>query len=177
MRMHITVAALAALAIATPAAAQGRVAHSVGTPVMAPAITFDTVQVERARRLLDRAERRWEAYDLKGARRAYREAAQLMQEQQVYAGPALVSLAYVTYAAGLASEAGESLVDAAAEAARYGDLELEATSLYEASIAFAEAGDMKRARALRADVARLLGSPLLPDAVKVKLQTRIALGE
>lgn len=169
MRTRITIAALAALVLAAPAAAQSTI------PV--PAVKFDTVQVDRARKLLARGERRWDEYDLKGARRAYGEATAIMLEQQVYAGPALLSLAYVNYAEGRVAEAGKVLVEASAEAARFGDLELQATSLYEASIAFAEAGDRKTARTLRADAQRLLGSAYLPVATKQKLAVRMALGD
>lgn len=169
MRTRITIAALAALVMAAPAAAQSSAA--------APAVKFDTVQVDRARKLLSRGERRWEEYDLKGARNAYAAATHIMLEQQVYAGPALLSLAYVNYAEGRVAEAGRVLVEASAEAARFGDVELQATSLYEASIAYAEAGDRKVARALRADAQRLLGSSNMSVASKQKLAVRMALGD
>lgn len=184
MRTRIFGAALAALVVASPAAAQdrafsGAVRSSVPASVSAASdvnAIFDATRVDRARKLLARGERRWESYDLKGAERAFAEAALIMQEQQVYAGPALVSLAYVTYASGRPADAGRIMVDAAAEAAQFGDLELQAQSLYDASIAFAEAGDLKLARSLQAQATRVLASPMLPDAVKVRLLTRMATG-
>jgi hypothetical protein len=169
MRTRITIAALAALVMAAPAAAQSTASVA--------AAKFDTMQVDRARKLLARGERRWEAYDLKGARSAYAAATHIMLEQQVYAGPALLSLAYVNYAEGRVAEAGKVLVEASAEAARFGDVELQATSLYEASIAYAEAGDRKAARALRAEAQRLLGSSRMSVATREKLAVRMALGD
>jgi hypothetical protein len=164
MRTRVIIAALAAFAFASPAAAQEQV-------------SIDTVRVERARKLLDRAERRWESYDLKGARSAFAQATWILQEQQVYAGPALLSLAYVTYADGRPADAAKVLVEASNEAARFGDVELQAQSLYEASFAAAEAGDRKAARALRAEAQRVMGSGYLPVASKSKLAVRFALAD
>lgn len=175
MRTGATIAALAALVLAAPAAAQSPVSSTAAVGL--PAITFDTARVERARKLLARGERKWEHYDLKGARRAYQDATQIMLEERIYAGPALLSLAYITYADGRPAEAGRVLVEASAEASRFGDLELQATALYEASIAYGEAGDRRAARALRTDAQRLLGSAYLPVATRNKLAMRIAMGD
>lgn len=177
MRTQLSVAALAALLVAAPAAAQSRSGLAVRSPVAVAAITFDSARVERARTLLSRAEARWNAYDLKGARRDYAQAASILQEQQVYAGPALVSLAHVEYATRSPEAAAKALVAAAAEAARFGDLELQVTSLFEASLLYAEARDYAEARALLADARRLLASAYLPQSVKEAIERRIAMGE
>jgi hypothetical protein len=177
MRTQLTGAALAALLIAAPAAAQGRSGLAVRVPVAVASITFDSARVERARTLLSRAESRWYAYDLKGARRDYARAAEILQEQQIYAGPALVSQAHVTYASEGPVEAAQVLVAAAAEAARYGDLELQVAALFDASLLYAEARDVGQAKALLADARRLLASSYLPASVKEAIERRIAMGE
>src|SRR5689334_5637767 len=97
---RLLVAAGAALLVAAPAvhaqsAFNGRVREVASA-------RLDSVQVERARQLLDRAQQRWYDYDLKGARRDFAHASEIMIQQNVYAGPTLVSLAHATYALGQA---------------------------------------------------------------------------
>jgi hypothetical protein len=179
MQFTIRSAAVAALLVAgtaAPVAAQGRAAFAARTPVPA-GLRHDTVQVERARELLERAQRRWYAYDIKRARRDFARATDIMLDHDVYAGPALVSLAHATYASGEVEQAARVLVDAAVEAARFGDLELQVTSLHDASLVYLEAGNVKEAKSILADVRRLLASPYLPAATKAEIERRMALGE
>jgi hypothetical protein len=173
---NAAVAALLVAGAAAPAAAQGRAAFATRTPVVA-GIRFDTAKVERARQLLERAQRRWYDYDIKRARRDYAQATDIMLDQNVYAGPALVSLAHATYASGEVEQAARVLVDASVEAARYGDLELQVTALYDASLVYREVGNAKEAKSILVDVRRLLASPYLPAPVKAELERRIATGE
>ena len=177
MRTQLTGAAIAALLIAAPAAAQGRSAFSTKAPVVAPSVTFDAARVERARQLLDSAERRWFDYDLKGARKDFARATEILKEQHIYAGPALVSLAHVTYASQTPDAAARVLLDAASEAARFGDLELQVTALYDASLLYTEARDYRQAKALFVEAKRLLASAHLPQDVKAHLERRMLLGE
>ena len=179
MHIRIPAAAVAALLVAgaaAPAAAQGRSAFSSHVPATA-GVRFDATRVDEARALLERAEQRWNAFDIEGSRRDYARATDIMLDQNVYAGPALVALAHATYALGDAEQAARVLVDAANEAARYGDVELQVTSLYDASLVYREVGDAKEAKSILADVHRLLGSASLPAQVKESLQRRIDLGE
>ena len=170
------VAALLVAGAAAPAAAQAPAAFAAHAPAAA-GISYDTAKVERARQLLERAQRRWYAYDIKRARRDYAQATDIMLDHDVYAGPALVSLAHATYASGDVEQAARVLVDAAVEAARYGDLELQVTSLYDASLVYRELGNTKEARSIIGDVHRLLASPYLPSSTKAEVERRIAMRE
>jgi len=173
------VAALLVAGAAAPAAAQRAsrgAAFAARTPAAAGS-SYDTVQVARARRLLDRAQQRWFAYDIRRARRDYAQATDIMLDHDVYAGPALVSLAHATYASGDVAQAARVLVDAAVEAARYGDLELQVTSLYDASLVYREVGDTKEAKSILVDVNRLLASAYLPASTKAEIERRIAMRE
>lgn len=175
MRTRITIAAIAAVVIAAPAAASAQAtAAFAGRTYAAPTVTFDAARVERARQLLARAEQRWDAFDFKGARRDYAEAAGIMQSQRVYAGPTLLSLAYATYVTDSPASAARVLLDAATEAGFFGDAELQLSSLIDASQLFAEAGDIGQAKALRADAQRRLKASSLAPHVKQELERRIA---
>ena len=166
-------AAAALLAVAPAARAQS--SHSTRSP--AASIRFDTSKVERARELLARAEQRWIEYDIDGSRRDYAQATAIMMDQNVYAGPALVALAQTTYAAGAPEQAALVLIDAAQEAARFGDHELQINALLDASLVYVELRNVTEANALRADVGRLLTSTKLPASVKSGLEYRVAMRE
>lgn len=167
-------AAVLATTVAAPIHAQSAFPRRV--PVAA-AVTFDTVKVSQARALLARAEQYWNLYEIELARRDFAQATDIMRDQNVYAAPALVLLAQATYASGAAEQAALELIGASQEAARFGDQELQITSLYEASLVYAELGNMKEAKSILADVKRLLAQSHLPSSVKAQLEYRIEMGE
>jgi hypothetical protein len=173
MRNQIIVAAVAALVVAAPASAQGSAAFAARS-FAAPTVTFDAARTERARQLLARAEQRWEAFDFKGARRDFAEAAGIMQSQRVYAGPTLLSLAQATYVTDTPESAARVLLDAATEADFFGDVQLQITALIDASQLFAEARDQAQAKAIAADAQRRLKASSLAPQVKQELERRIA---
>ena len=174
MTARTLVAAAAALLAAAPAA---RAQSAFSTRAPAASIRFDTSKVERARELLARAEQRWIDYDIDGSRRDYARATAIMMDQNVYAGPALVALAQTTYAAGAPEQAALVLIDAAQEAARFGDQELQINALLDASLVYFELRNVTEGNALRADVGRLLASTKLPASVKSELEYRVAMKE
>ena len=174
MRTHIARLAAAVAILAAPA-----VAHAQGVPAfrssaIAAKVDFaDTTTAARARTLLANAEKSWKTYDLARARRDYASAVELMRAHDVYAGPALVSLAHVTYATDSHTRAAKVLVEAAREAAKYGDLALQARSLFEASVLYGQSDDVGAATQLLAEVQKLMTSPYLPEDVKQEITRRI----
>lgn len=170
------VAIAASAAVAAPATAQG--VHEAMRPTYAATAHFsdaqrDSLAVARARELSERADRRWHAYDLAGARRDFQLAAELLRARNLYAGPTLVSLANVTYATDTPAKAARVLLDAAEEAATYGDIAVQANSLFEASVLFQQAGDEGQSTRALESACKLLQSPYLPQDVKSAIERRI----
>ena len=172
-RIQIAIAAIATIVAAAPAAAQRAHAGSVVTYPAARTVSSDSAAFARASQLAERAGRRWHAYDLSGARRDFQAAVDILRARDLYAGPTLVSLANVTYASETQAKAAKVLVDAAAEAATFGDIALQVTSLFEASVLYREAGDHGQAIRLLASTQKLLQSPYLPAEVKASIERRI----
>lgn len=171
--MRTVIARLAAVTAiaAAPAIAHAQVPAFAATPT--PSVAFaDTSSAARAQAMIASAERSWKSYDLGRARRDYGSAIEFMRTHDVYAGPALVSLAHVTYATDSKVRAAKVLVDAGREAAKFGDLALQARSLFEASVLYEDAGDTGAAKALLAEVQRLTASPYLPQDVKEEIARR-----
>ena len=168
------VAAVAVAASASPAAAQ-RIAASP-TYASAPSAKRDSAAA-KAQELSARADQRWHTYDLAGAKRDFQSAVEILRARQLYAGPTLVSLAHVTFATESPVRAAKVLVEAAEEAASYGDLALQASALFEASLLFEQAGDHGQAQRLLESTRRLLNSPYLPVEVKSSIERRIVAGE
>ena len=174
MRTHIARLAAIAAIVAAPAVAQAQGIPAYASSSVAASVDFaDTTTAARARTLLTSAERSWKTYDLARARREYTSAVELMRAHDVYAGPALVSLAHVTYATDSHTRAAKVLVEAAREAAKYGDLALQARSLFEASVLLGQHGEVDHAAELLTEVQRLMTSPYLPDDVKQEITRRI----
>lgn len=174
MRTHIARLAAAVAIVAAPAVAQAQGVPAYKASTIAARVDFaDTTTAARARALLTSAEKSWKTYDLARARRDYASAVELMRAHDVYAGPALVSLAHVTYATDSHARAAKVLVEAGREAAKYGDLALQARSLFEASVLLGQNGDTGAATQLLAEVQRLMTSPYLPTDVKDEITRRI----
>lgn len=172
-QISAVIAAIAIAGVALPAAAQsGRVSASA-TYASAPSVRRDSVAFARAQQVAERADQRWHAYDLAGAKRDYMQAVEILRARQLYAGPTLVSLANVTFASESPLRAARVLVDAAEEAAAFGDLALQAQALFEASLLYEQGGDEGQAHRLLAQTRRLLQSPYLPADVKQKIERRI----
>ena len=170
-----TAVAIAAIAVvATPASAQrARAGSYVTYAAAAPSATRDSVAAARAQQLSERADKRWHSYDLSGARRDLQSAVEILRARQLYAGPTLVSLANVTYTVGDLDGAAKVLVEAAAEAAAFGDIVVQVQSTFEASLLFTQAGDRGQASRLLDATRRLLQSPYLPQDVKERIERRI----
>ena len=176
MRRIKTVAAIAMAAIAvvaSPASAQRARAGSHVTYAAAPSAERDSVAFARAQQLAERGDKRWHAYDLGGARRDFQAAVDVLRARQLYAGTALVSLAHVTYTVGDPAKAAKVLVDAAEEAAAFGDVAVQAQSLFEASVLYKDAGDPGQAARLLAATRKVLQSRYLPQDVKAGIERRI----
>ena len=176
MRRIQIVAAVAAAAIAvvaTPASAQRARAGSYVTYAAAPSAERDSAAAARAQELSQRADKRWHAYDLSGARRDFQSAVEVLRARQLYAGPTLVSLANVTYTVDEPAKAARVLVDAAEEAAAFGDIAVQAQSLFEASVLYKEAGDHGQSMRLLDATRKLLQSAYLPQDVKAGIERRI----
>ena len=177
MRRIQIVAAVAAAAIAvvaTPASAQrARAGSYVTYAAAAPSAERDSVAFARAQQLAQRADKRWHAYDLSGARRDFQSAVEVLRARQLYAGPTLVSLANVTYTVDEPAKAARVLVDAAEEAAAFGDIVVQVQSLFEASVLYKEAGDHGQAMRLLDATRKLLQSAYLPKDVKAGIERRI----
>jgi hypothetical protein len=173
IQISALVAAVAIVGVALPAAAQsGQVSRSA-TYAAAPSVKRDSVAFARAQQVSERADRRWHSYDLAGARRDYTQAVEILRSRQLYAGPTLVSLAHVTYVTESPLRAARVLIDAAEEAAAFGDLALQAQSLFEASLLYEQGGDEGQARRLLEQTRRLLQSPYLPAEVKERIARRM----
>ena len=170
-----TAVAIAAIAVvATPASAQrARAGSYVTYPAAAPSVSRDSAATARAQQLAERGDKRWHAYDLAGARRDFQSAVEVLRARNLYAGPTLVSLANVTYTVGEPAKAARFLVEAAEEAAAYGDIVVQAQSLFEASLLFKDAGDQGQAARLLGAARKLLQSPYLPQDVKAGIERRI----
>jgi hypothetical protein len=177
LQISAMVAVVAVAAVAMPAAAQSGRAAGSATYAAAPSVKRDSIAFARAQQASQRADRRWHSYDLAGARRDYAHAVELLRSRELYAGPTLVSLAHVTYATESALKAARVLVDAAEEAAAFGDLALQAQSLFEASVLYAQAGDGGQAARLVEQTRKLLTSPYLPVEVKESIKRRIVESE
>ena len=177
LQISAMVAVVAVAAVAMPAAAQSGRAAGSATYASAPSVKRDSIALARAQQAAARADRRWNAYDLAGARRDYAQAVELLRSRQLYAGPTLVSLAHVTYATESPLKAARVLVDAAEEAAAFGDLALQAQSLFEASVLYSEGGDPGQAGRLVEQTRKLLTSPYLPAEVKERIERRMITAE
>ena len=173
-RIQIAVAVAAAIAVvATPAAAQRAQARSYVTYAAAPNAARDSMAFARAQQLSERADKRWHAYDLSGARRDFQAAVEILRARQLYAGPTLVSLANVTYSVEDPARAARVLADAAEEAAAFGDIVVQVQSMFEASVLYKEAGEMGQASRLLDATRKLLRSQYLPQDVKAGIERRI----
>lgn len=172
-RIQIAVAVAAIAVVAAPASAQRARAGSYVTYAVVPNAARDSVAFARARQLSERADRRWHSYDLSGARRDFQAAVEILRARQLYAGPTLVSLANVTYTVDEPAKAARVLVDAAEEAAAFGDVALQVQSTFEASVLYKEAGDMGQAIQLLEATRKLLTSRYLPQDVKASIERRI----
>jgi hypothetical protein len=167
-----TIAAIAA--VATPAAAQR--AHEGSYVTYAAATTSatrDSAAAARAQQLVQRGDQRWHAYDLTGARRDFQSAVDLLRGRKLYAGAALLSLANVTFSVDAPDKAAKVLVEAAEEAAAFGDIVVQVQSSFEASVLYMQAGDEGQAARLLDATRRLLQSPYLPQDVKAGIERRI----
>ena len=173
IRIAAAVAAAAIAVVATPAEAQRARAGSYVTYAAAPNAARDSVAFARAQQLSARADKRWRSYDLAGARRDFQAAVETLRARQLYAGPTLVSLANVTYTVDEPAKAARVLVDAAEEAAAFGDIVVQAQSLFEASVLYKEAGDVGQAVRLLDATRKLLKSQYLPQDVKSAIERRI----
>lgn len=173
IQIAAAVAAAAIAVVATPASAQRAHAGSYVPFAAATSAERDSAAVVRAQQLAERGGQRWHAYDLSGARRDFQAAAEILRARQLYAGPTLVSLANVTYTVDAPAKAAKVLVEAAEEAATFGDIAVQAQSLFEASVLFKQAGDEGQAARLLAATRRLLQSPYLPQDVKSGIERRI----
>jgi hypothetical protein len=175
-RIQIATAAViaATAAVATPAAAQGAHAGSYVTyAAAAPSAARDSVAAARAQQLAERGDQRFHAYDLTGARRDLQSAVEILRARKLYAGEALVRLATVTYTVDGAAKAAKVLVDAAEEAAAFGDIVVQVQSSFEASVLLRQAGDESQASRLLDATRRLLQSQYLPQDVKERIERRI----
>ena len=167
------VAAAAVVAAAAPASAQRAHAGSHATYAAMPNVSRDSAAFARAQQLSERGDRRWHAYDLAGARRDFQTAVELLRSRELYAGPTLVSLANVTYATESPAKAAKVLVDAAEEAAAFGDIAVQVSATFEASLLYKDAGDIGQAARLLESTRKLLQSQYLPQDVKEKIERRI----
>jgi hypothetical protein len=169
-RIPLTALAIAAAVAvaASPAVAQRSFAT---TARVAARAVPDTV---RAQQLAQRGDERWRAYDLSGARRDLQEAVEIMRARDVYAGPTLEALAHVTFALAEPGRAAKVLVAASEEAARYGDLALQVSALFEASVLYSQQGDVAQAEELLGRVERLLSSRYVPEELKQQIRRRMA---
>ena len=168
-RSVLTALAIAAVTVvATPAAAQRSFASTAR--ISARAVPDTQVAIDLAKR----GDERWRAYDLPGARRDLQQAVEIMRANQVYAGPTLETLAHVTFSLESPTRAAKVLVEAAEEAARYGDVGLQVSALFEASVLYGQQGDAAHARELLGRVERLLSSRYVPQDVKESIRRRMA---
>ena len=178
-RIQLAVAAIAvvaSVAAAAPASAQG--ARVGAQPTYASAanradVASDSVAFAQAQSLAERADQRWHAYDLVGARRDLQRAVEILRGRQLYAGPTLVSLAEVTYTTDTPVKAERVLLDAADDAAAFGDIAVQVQSLFEASLLYRDAGDEGQSAKLLDSARKLLQSPYLPQDTKEKIARRI----
>ena len=178
-RIQLVVAAIAVVASvagAAPASAQG--ARVGGQPTYASAahradVASDSIAFAQAQSLAERADQRWHAYDLAGARRDLQRAVEILRGRELYAGPTLVSLAEVTYTTDTPAKAARVLVDAAEDAAAFGDIGVQVQSLFEASVLYNEAGDQGQSARLLESARKLLQSPYLPQETKASIERRI----
>lgn len=173
IQIAVAVAAAAIAVVATPASAQRARAGSYVTYAAAPNAARDSMAFARAQQLSERADKRWHSYDLPGARRDLQSAVEVLRARQLYAGPTLVSLANVTFTVDGSTKAARVLVDAAEEAAAFGDIVVQTQSLFEASLLYKEAGDHGQAIRLLDATRKLLQSPYLPKDVKAGIERRI----
>jgi hypothetical protein len=171
-RIPMTVLAIAVAVVPAVASAQRAPAFAATTRAAVRA-AVDTAAASKAQAIIQRADARWHAYDLAGARRDYALAVEILKAGRVYAGPALEALAHVTYTVDSPERTAKVLIEAANEAASFGDLPLQVTSLFEASLLSYEAGEKMQGDALLARVERLLSSPYIPAQVKADIQRRM----
>jgi hypothetical protein len=166
--------ACAAILVAAPAARAQAELQNAPRPIATVTIVAKSPEArKKIDDLLARAQRRLQTNDVKGARDDYESAAWRLRGLNEYAGGALWSLAQVSFLMDPAPRTARLLLDAAAEAARYGDLALQARSLLEASILFDQAGLPARADETRGKLQTLLTSPYLPADVRTELTQRI----
>ena len=173
IRISAVAAAIAVVAAAPAVASAQHASAARVTYVAAPSVARDSMAFAKAQNLSERADARWHVYDLAGARRDFQMAIDILRTRDLYAGPTLVSLANVTYALETPVKAAKVLVDAAEEAAAFGDLAVQAEALFEASLLYKEAGDEGQAARLLESTQKLLQSPYLPQDVKAGIQRRI----
>lgn len=168
-RIIITTVMLAICGICGPMPAHAQQPVRVVTALM----QAEGTTPERARELLSEGDRDRAALRLRGAERAYSQAARLVEGAGLFPEQSLWKLATVQHGQGAFGRAADTLDRLAELAERHGRPGMQARALLEAVFMHLEAGNVREARLRVERLAPLQTSPHLSTDFRAEIERRL----